>query len=54
MAVIADFRSTFAADHEGHPIAEAAVVIPESSTRPAGPESIPQTSGGAMCRSDRC
>lgn len=28
MDVIADFRSTFAADHAGHPIAEAAVVIP--------------------------
>lgn len=28
MDVIADFRSTFAADHAGHTIAEAAVVIP--------------------------
>lgn len=28
MDVIADFHSSFAADHEGHPIAEAAVVIP--------------------------
>lgn len=28
MDVIADFHSAFAADHQGHPIAEAAVVIP--------------------------